>query len=67
MAYLLTLRTVIFICVTVFMCSPVSAFWDQENFVLLATGKFKYKCMNEGAEIVANGVISTIQVWHPFR
>jgi hypothetical protein len=46
------------------MCSPVSAFWDQENFVLLATGKFKYKCMNEGAEIVANGVISTIQVRH---
>jgi hypothetical protein len=49
-------------CVTIFMCSPVSAFWDQEDFLLVASGKYEYKCMNEGAEIVSNGVLSTIQV-----
>ncbi|KAF2831694.1 hypothetical protein CC86DRAFT_274269, partial [Ophiobolus disseminans] len=53
--------TIIFTFITVFMCRPVSAFWDQENIKLLASGKYKFKCANEGAEIVANGVISTVQ------
>lgn len=30
--------------------------------MLVASGKYEFKCMNEGAEIVSNGVISTIQV-----
>jgi hypothetical protein len=48
------------------MCNPVSAFWKQEDFLLVASGKYEFKCMNEGAEIVSNGVISTIQV-NPFH
>jgi hypothetical protein len=53
---------VIYVFITIFMCSPVSAFWDQENFLLIASGNYRYKCLDEGAEIVANGVLSTVQV-----
>ncbi|KAH7085478.1 hypothetical protein BKA63DRAFT_18643 [Paraphoma chrysanthemicola] len=53
-------HTVIFVFITIFMCSPVSAFWDSQNLDMLSKG-YTYKCANEGAEIVANGIISTVQ------
>ncbi|KAF9700510.1 hypothetical protein EKO04_001498 [Ascochyta lentis] len=52
--------TIVFVSITMFMCTPISAFWNQINMKLLLTG-YKYRCANEGAEIVANGIISTIQ------
>lgn len=58
----LTSNAVVFIFITILMCRPISAFWDQEDIKILAKGGYKYKCANEGAEIVANGVISTVQV-----
>ncbi|KZM26421.1 hypothetical protein ST47_g2445 [Ascochyta rabiei] len=45
---------VVFISITMFICTPISAFWNQINMKLLLKG-YKYKCANEGAEIVANG------------
>ncbi|KAH4057468.1 hypothetical protein HBH64_059660 [Parastagonospora nodorum] len=58
---IIAIHTIIFVCVTILMCNPVSAFWKQEDFLLVASGKYEFKCMNEGAEIVSNGVISTLQ------
>lgn len=52
----------VFIFITVFLCRPISAFWDQVNFIKIASGTYEYDCLDEGAEIVANGVLSTIQV-----
>jgi hypothetical protein len=46
----------------VFLCQPISAFWDQVNFLKIASGTYQYECLDEGAEIVANGILSTIQV-----
>jgi hypothetical protein len=54
--------TAIFVFLTIFSCDPVSAFWDQENFLLVLSGTYRYKCLDEGAEIVANGAMSAIQV-----
>jgi hypothetical protein len=54
--------TAIFVFLTIFSCNPVSAFWDQENFLLVLSGTYKYKCLDEGAEIVSNGAMSAIQV-----
>ncbi|KAL5113780.1 hypothetical protein ACEQ8H_008354 [Pleosporales sp. CAS-2024a] len=58
---LIGMYTVIFIFITIFMCSPISAFWNQVNFVLIASGTYQFHCLDEGAEIVANGIMSTIQ------
>ncbi|KAH7395324.1 hypothetical protein DE146DRAFT_615183 [Phaeosphaeria sp. MPI-PUGE-AT-0046c] len=55
------LYTVVFIFITVFLCRPISAFWDQVNFIKIASGTYEYNCLDEGAEIVANGILSTIQ------
>ncbi|CAO2651656.1 Nn.00g042260.m01.CDS01 [Neocucurbitaria sp. VM-36] len=52
--------TVAFIFIPIFMCSPISAFWDQVDFERIAKG-YKYKCIHEGVDIVAHGIISTIQ------
>jgi hypothetical protein len=30
--------------------------------MLIASGKYKFRCLDEGAEIVANGAISAVQV-----
>ena len=51
-----------FVFITVFTCDPISAFWDQTDLILNSSGKYKYKCLDEGAAIVANGAISALQV-----
>ena len=33
--------------------------------MILSKGGYEYKCANEGAEVVANGIISTVQVRSP--
>ncbi|KAJ4363637.1 hypothetical protein N0V83_009933 [Neocucurbitaria cava] len=50
----------LFIFLPIFMCSPISAFWDQTDFTKVATN-YKYKCLYEGADVVAAGIISTLQ------
>ncbi|KAH7371591.1 hypothetical protein BKA66DRAFT_590975 [Pyrenochaeta sp. MPI-SDFR-AT-0127] len=54
--------TTLFVFIPIFMCSPISAFWDQQDIkVRFRSGGYTYKCSNEGAEIVANGIVSTVQ------
>ncbi|KAJ4342328.1 hypothetical protein N0V95_006978 [Ascochyta clinopodiicola] len=52
--------SIIFIFIPIFMCHPISAFWDQMDLVKVAKG-YQYKCVNEGADVVAHGIISTLQ------
>ncbi|KZM23798.1 uncharacterized protein EKO05_0009792 [Ascochyta rabiei] len=52
--------SVVFALIPIFMCRPISAFWDQVDFVKVAKG-YEYKCINEGADVVAHGIISTVQ------
>lgn len=46
--------------VPIFGCDPISAFWDQANANLLIAG-YKYRCFNEGADILSASIISTVQ------
>lgn len=52
--------SIIFMIIPIFMCRPISAFWDQVNFTKIAHG-YKYTCINEGMDVVAHGTISTLQ------
>lgn len=52
--------TIAFMIVPIFGCNPISAFWNQLDFVLVVKG-YSYKCFNEGADVFAAGVISTTQ------
>lgn len=54
--------TVAFSIVPIFACSPISAFWDQVDFGKpFQAGGYHYTCINEGADLLANGIISTTQ------
>jgi hypothetical protein len=54
--------TVAFIVVLGFTCRPFSAWWDQVDFSKrLRPGGYHYKCINEGADVVANGIVATVQ------
>ncbi|KAJ4311420.1 hypothetical protein N0V94_007958 [Neodidymelliopsis sp. IMI 364377] len=52
--------SIAFIILPIYMCRPISAFWDQVNFAKLARG-YEWTCINEGADVVAHGIISTVQ------
>ncbi|KAF9701883.1 hypothetical protein EKO04_000513 [Ascochyta lentis] len=52
--------SITFVFIPVFMCQPISAFWDQVDLIKVARG-YKYRCINEGADVVAHGIISTVQ------
>ncbi|KAF1951548.1 hypothetical protein CC80DRAFT_424510 [Byssothecium circinans] len=52
--------SIAFTLVPIFGCQPISAFWDQTDVVKLRNG-YKYKCFNEGADVVAATIISTAQ------
>jgi hypothetical protein len=41
-------------------CQPVSAFWDQVNPIKVLQG-YEYHCFDEGANILAAGIISAVQ------
>jgi hypothetical protein len=52
--------SVAFMLIPIFSCRPIAAFWDQLDSVKVAQG-YNYQCSNEGADVVAHGIISTIQ------
>lgn len=52
--------SIAFVIIPIFMCRPISAFWNQVDFERIAHG-YKYKCINEGVDVVAHGIISTVQ------
>ncbi|KAH7384004.1 hypothetical protein BKA66DRAFT_570191 [Pyrenochaeta sp. MPI-SDFR-AT-0127] len=41
-------------------CQPISAFWDQVDPIKKLQG-YKYKCFDEGADVFAASIISTVQ------
>ncbi|KAH7359604.1 hypothetical protein BKA66DRAFT_500471, partial [Pyrenochaeta sp. MPI-SDFR-AT-0127] len=51
---------VAFFITPIFLCSPAFAFWEQSDATELAKG-YQYKCASEGADVVAYGIISTVQ------
>jgi hypothetical protein len=56
----ITTYSVAFILVPIFGCNPISAFWDQVDVIKGFEG-YKYKCFNEGADVLAAGIISAVQ------
>ncbi|KAH3968205.1 hypothetical protein HBH98_070930 [Parastagonospora nodorum] len=54
--------TIAFILVLILTCNPIEAYWLQVKVsnVLNKQG-YPHECINEGADIVANGIISTVQ------
>jgi hypothetical protein len=54
--------TVAFVLVLAFACRPLEAFWEQVNFTKkLRPEGYQYSCINEGADVVANGIAATAQ------
>lgn len=52
--------TIAFTLAPILGCQPISAFWDQVNSAKVLKG-YKYRCFNEGADVFAASVISTLQ------
>lgn len=52
--------TIAYTLVPLFGCDPISAFWDQSDFVRLAKG-YKYRCFDEGVDVFSASVVSTFQ------
>lgn len=42
-------------------CQPISAFWDQVDPIKKLKGDYKYHCFDEGADLLAASIISTVQ------
>lgn len=55
-----TASTVAFFVCPFFVCRPMSAYWEQSDVIKIAEG-VKFNCYDEGAAIVAAGVVSTVQ------
>jgi hypothetical protein len=52
--------TIAFTLVLMFGCRPISAFWDQVDVLKQLQG-YTYSCIDEGADVVAAGIISSSQ------
>jgi hypothetical protein len=52
--------TVAFILVLVFTCSPIEAYWLQVDFRYYLQDTYHFTCLNEGADVVANGIVATV-------
>jgi hypothetical protein len=61
MMVIIACYTAAFIIVLVFSCRPFSAWWEQVDFAKKLSGTYRYNCLDEGADVVANGIISTVQ------
>jgi hypothetical protein len=62
MMVIVVVYTVSFMLVLAFVCRPLEAFWEQVNLSKqLLPGGYHYECINEGADVVANGIAATIQ------
>ena len=55
------LYTIFYTFVPFFICTPMTAYWDQVDIQRIALNRYKYKCLNEGALAVANCVLAAIQ------
>jgi len=55
-----SLTTVIFFILPLSECRPFSAFWHQVNYKWVLAD-VKYSCLDEGARVLAAGVIAVIQ------
>jgi hypothetical protein len=53
--------TLAFVLVLVFTCSPIEAYWLQVDFRYYLQDSYHYTCLNEGADVVANGIVTTVQ------
>jgi hypothetical protein len=54
--------TIAFVLVLAFACRPLEAFWEQVNLSKsVRPGGYQYQCINEGADVVANGIAATAQ------
>ncbi|KAH7071758.1 hypothetical protein FB567DRAFT_455174 [Paraphoma chrysanthemicola] len=54
--------TISFIFAITFTCRPVEAFWRMVDWRFrFRKGGYQHKCINEGANIVANGIIASVQ------
>jgi hypothetical protein len=62
MVFIIAGYTITFLIIPIVTCRPISAFWDQVNFSKrLRPGGYNYSCINEGADVVGNGIVSTVQ------
>lgn len=52
-------RTIAFPISALSACRPFSAFWDENDFRMIVNAKYNYECVNEGAALIANGIVST--------
>ncbi|KAF3037464.1 hypothetical protein E8E12_002512 [Didymella heteroderae] len=52
--------TIAFFVCPFFVCRPISAYWEQSDVVKIIQG-VKFNCYDEGAAVVAAGVVSTVQ------
>jgi hypothetical protein len=52
--------SIAFIFAPILGCNPISACWDQVDPVRILEG-YDYKCFNEGADVIAAGMISALQ------
>ena len=58
--YFIAAYSIAFAIVPIFICTPISAFWDQVDFIKLAQG-YEYKCLDEGTDIFVAAIVSTAQ------
>jgi hypothetical protein len=62
MMIIVSVYTVAFVLVLAFACRPLAAFWEQVDFSkTLRPEGYHYSCINEGADVVANGIAATAQ------
>jgi hypothetical protein len=43
------------------MISSITAFWEQVDILKKFDPGYHYTCINEGADVVANGIVATVQ------
>jgi hypothetical protein len=41
--------------------SSITAFWEQVDILKKLDPGYQYTCINEGADVVANGIVATVQ------
>jgi hypothetical protein len=52
--------TIAFVLVLLFTCSPIEAYWLQVDFRYYLQDTYHFTCLNEGADVVANGIVATV-------
>ena len=52
--------TIFYALVILFTCRPLSAYWDHMDPIKLVAD-YKFQCFDEGAKVITNGIIATVQ------